>query len=72
MGAIWVVTGFKGAQKDVKIKKLPMRNWPKTWDFQPHGMDIEESQRRVYVINPVVSKGRIEVFRVATNGADVP
>ena len=63
-GSMYVISNFNGANKDVNITKLAIKNWPEGIEFQPHGMDIEDSERRVYVINHANLSERIEVFDV--------
>jgi len=51
---------------------MKLLNWPKGVDFIPHGMDIEDKLRRLYVINHAKNNERIEVFQVNKDGRDVP
>ena len=71
-GGMYVITGFDGSHKDVTIKKLDIKNWPEGLEFQPHGMDIEDSERRAYVVNHAHGSERIEVFDVNVDSNDTP
>ena len=51
---------------------MKLNNWPEGLDFQPHGMDIENSERRAYVINHADKSERIEVFVVNVDKEDTP
>ena len=51
---------------------MKLNNWTEGLDFQPHGMDIENSERRAYVINHADKSERIEVFDVDVDKEDTP
>ena len=71
-GGMFVISNFSGKNEDVKITKLEISNWPEGLDFQPHGMDIEDTERRAYVINHAHLSERIEVFDVNVDDQDFP
>ena len=69
---MYIITGFDDQNQNIKITLLELNNWPEGLDFQPHGMDIESSERRAYVINHSEKSERIEVFDVNVDKEDTP
>mmetsp|Transcript_21612 Transcript_21612/g.28755 ORF Transcript_21612/g.28755 Transcript_21612/m.28755 type:complete len:396 (-) Transcript_21612:166-1353(-) len=81
-GAMYVASGFLNSKKnqsteefvakDLKIKELPIVNYPENVDFHPHGSYILD--RELYVINHAYDKGgeRIDVFDIITTSSDIP
>lgn len=75
-GGIHIITGFDSQNQNIKITNLELKNWPEGLDFQPRGMDIENTERRAYVINhsdnDIYKRESIEVFDVNVDKEDTP